>query len=353
MEFVKEQIRQATEREQMQNLCWRDYLKYVAENKTEMNSRELIETIESAIRAKRTEINTALPSDEKVIHTAFYDILEGAPFEYINWCLDTPSTDWATHVDLINSRADRIGDATCNLRGLGEYQCLLYLKLAEFKTEIEKSLDSGDFKLPQVCFACDSFAIDLANQNWSTEEILNILKQLSQGVFSYQVLIMLMRKMPQRFLQHCADMCSKLRPSQKYSHCISFFLNILLYCHVGGMDYYASLTSIQQAINMVALENNENQFEFPVPEVLDDPEEILATAKKLIKLNVAEGESVQEELNSENQSDSSTAQSGTAKTLLKGVIGFGTFIALCSLGFPPHLTPVVTPVINTAVEKAF
>lgn len=119
------------------------------------------------------------------------------------------------------------------------------------------------------------------------------------------------------------------------------------------MDYYASLTSIQQAINMVALENNENQFEFPVPEVLDDPEEILATAKKLIKLNVAEGESVQEELNSENQSDSSTAQSGTAKTLLKGVIGFGTFIALCSLGFPPHLTPVVTPVINTAVEKAF
>ena len=217
---IKQELSQATERRHMQDICWQNYLEYVAENKIEANYMEIIQ---NAIETTRTQHNTSLPSDERVIMDILHDILSGSHLDFINWALDT-SFDWNGHVDRLNSCADRVGNIACNARGLDEYKCLIYLKLTKFRNALQNSLESNTFELSLVCSSCDGFAIDLANRNLDKDEILKTPKQFSQGVFSYQLLVMLMRKMPHRFLQHCADMISKLRPGQKYSHCISFFL---------------------------------------------------------------------------------------------------------------------------------
>lgn len=216
-----------------------------------------------------------------------------------------------------------------------------------FKNAVKKSYQLGTFELPMIFQSCDSFAIDYANRYWNQDERRLILEHLLGGVSVAPALVKLMHILPHRLLRYCID-------ARNVVGCTSiffFFLNFYLYSCM-GMDVTINagknpteedLTKVLRRIHWTL-----NKVHQAVKKDWIEDEDLVAT--EVAKLTLADSS---EQQTQERQNDSANVQSGRAKTFLKGSIGFCTLIALSSLGLPYGLTPVVTPIVNNAIEKAF
>ena len=232
--------------------------------------------------------------------------------------------------------------------------------MKRLKNELADSFNSGSYEFPTILRSCDSFAIDYANKHWDPSVRQLFVDRLLTGArgTSKEILTKFMRNLPHRYLWYCF----KARSATGFSSIFFGFLNFVLYCCIGldsptlnagkpsEQDYFQVLVTFNEVLSEIHEEINQAVKDslvekHDVAETVSVAAEAESVASEVAKLTLAES--------SEGQNDSTKAQSGTAKAILKGVIGFGAFIALCSLGVAPHLTPVVTPVINTAVEKAF
>ena len=232
--------------------------------------------------------------------------------------------------------------------------------IERFKNEVRNNYKSGSYDLPIIFQTCDSFAIDSANRKWDLMEKKAFLRSFLFRVRPLKtatgIVTKFMRDMPHRLLRYCFKANSTLGISSLFI----LFLNFSLYCCMGidsatinagnpsELDGYQALDMLRTALSEVheAIKKDfvENYNAAKADSVVAEADTVVA---EVDKLTLAEST---EQQTQEKQNDSPKAQTGKAKALFKGIIGFGAFIALCSAGLPPH---VVTPVINTAVEKAF
>ena len=225
--------------------------------------------------------------------------------------------------------------------------------MERLKNEIASNIESCSYEFPVIFRACDSFAIDYANKYWDPQvrkRFLDLLLSNPSRV-SRDILTKFMRIMPHRYLWYCF----KARSATGTASLFFGFLNFALYCCMGidsatltagnpsESDYFRVLSMLSDVLGDVHAEIDQGVRNNLVGK--SDAAEAESVAAEVAKLTLAES--------SEGQNDSAKQQSGKAKAILKGAIGFGTFIVLCSLGFPHQLGPVVAPMINTAAEKAF
>ena len=139
---------------------------------------------------------------------------------------------------------------------LFDYHVAIAIAKEDLVKEIDKELKAESYQLPVIFpSGCDAFAIEWANNFWCQYEKRIVLKNLSRSRCPFQLLVMLMRKMPQRILENHAAYRDKLPVNTN-----RYFINFMAYCTLVDYDYERIENLINKAVDWVLEENRQEHL---------------------------------------------------------------------------------------------